>query len=147
MAYSQMDGGQNPHVNYEPSNMGGLKEAQPAGMPHMPQYTGRLTREKIDRQNNFKQAGERYRTHEDWEREDLIKNIVANLSGAVPVVQEKMIDLFTQCDADYGRRVAEGLKAHAAQAGGEAVGAPLGAAHTEEAVQQAEANSKEAKPY
>ncbi len=147
MAFSQMDGGQNPHVNYEPSNMGGLKEAKPAGLPHMPQYTGRLTREKIDRQNNFAQAGERYRTFEDWEREDLIKNIVANLSRAIPVVQEKMIDLFTQCDADYGRRVAEGLKAHASQNGNEPVGAPLGASHTEEAVQQAEANSKEAKPY
>ena len=77
----------------------------------MPQYTGRLTRRKIDRENNFKQAGERYRSFEDWEREDLIINLVNSLKSANKVVQDKMIENFTKCDPDYGRRVAEGLKA------------------------------------
>lgn len=66
-------------------------------------------RAPIDRTNNFKQAGERYRTFEDWERDDLINNLVDALSGAIPPVQQKMIELFTQCDEDYGRRVREGL--------------------------------------
>ncbi|MFD2936599.1 catalase-related domain-containing protein [Spirosoma flavum] len=39
---------------------------------------GNLVRQPIDRTNNFKQAEERYRTFEDWERSDLINA----LSGA-----------------------------------------------------------------
>ena len=66
----------NPHVNYEPSSMGGLKEATPAGKPHEPMVSGKLTRAKIERTNDFKQAGERFRAFEPWEREELIKNHV-----------------------------------------------------------------------
>jgi catalase len=145
MAYRQdLVPGLNPHVNYEPSSLGGLKEAPKAGKDHMPQYEGRLTREKIDRQNNFKQAGERYRAFEDWERNDLINNLVNTLATAHKVIQDKMIDLFTQCDADYGRRVKEGL----AKVAGQAISSgPLGTTQTHQAVQEAEAKAHEAKPY
>lgn len=102
--------GQNPHVNYEPSNLNGLQEAPRTGADHEPHYEAKLTRAPIDRQNNFKQAGERYRLHSEEYRNDLISNLVDALSGAEKVVQDKMIDLFTQCDADYGRRVQEGLR-------------------------------------
>ena len=145
MAYSvDLPKGANPHVNYEPSNLNGLKEAQPAGKPYEPQYHAKLVRAKIDRQNNFAQAGDRYRTFEDWEREDLITNLVSTLAPVEKVVQDKMIDLFTQCDADYGRRVAEGLKAAANM---KDEGSPMGAAHSNEGVKQAMTESKEAKIY
>src|SRR3712207_3530477 len=63
MAYRQdLVPGLNPHVNYEPSTLGGLKEAPKSGRDHEPEYkTTRLVRQKIDRTNDFKQAGERYR--------------------------------------------------------------------------------------
>jgi catalase len=67
-------------------------------------------RQKIERQNNFGQAGERYRMLEDWERDDLINNLVRALKPADKRIQDKMVELFTQCDPDYGRRVAKGLK-------------------------------------
>jgi catalase len=112
MAYRQDLVGQNPHVNYEPSTLNGLTEAKPAGKDHEPAYNNiRLVRQKIDRQNNFKQAGERFRAFEEWEREDLITNLVNTLAPAKKHIQEKMVELFTQCDAEYGRRVAESLKA------------------------------------
>lgn len=38
-----------------------------------------LVRETIDKQNNFKQAGERYRRMNDKEKDAVIGNIVANL--------------------------------------------------------------------
>jgi catalase len=111
MAYFQdIAPGTNPHVNYEPSSLGGLKEAPKTGKDHMPQYNAALVREKISRQNNFGQAGETYRNFEDWERDELISNLVSALSSAATHIQDKMIELFTQCDADYGRRVAEGLR-------------------------------------
>ncbi|CAM3173211.1 catalase [Deinococcus saxicola] len=103
--------GQNPHVNYEPSSMNGPAEA-PRDLPdHSPHIEGRLQRASIERTNNFKQVGEQYRAFEDRERDDLINNLVANISAATEEVQARMVELFTQCDADYGRRVDEGLKA------------------------------------
>jgi hypothetical protein len=75
----------------------------------MPFVSGHLVRQKLDRQNNYQQAGERYRKHEDWEREELISNLVGALRGCTKEIQERMVWHFSQCDKDYGRRVAEGL--------------------------------------
>jgi catalase len=111
MAY-HVDGieeGANPHVNYEPSALGGLKEAIPAGKPHSPHYDANLVRQKITRQNDFKQAGERYRIFQQWERDELIRNLVDALSVCPRDIQERMVSHFTQADAEYGRRVAEGI--------------------------------------
>ncbi len=102
--------GQNPHVNYEPSTLGGLKEARPAGQPYTPRIEGNLVRQKIERTNDFQQAGERYRMFGDLERDELISNLVAALGDCIPEIQERMVYLLSQCDADYGRRVSEGLK-------------------------------------
>jgi len=111
MAYHQdLVPGLNPHINYEPSNLGGLKEAPKTGKDHTPYYSASLVRQKIDRTNDFKQAGERYRTFEDWEREDLISNLVGALATANKIIQDKMIEMFYKCDEDYGRRVEEGIK-------------------------------------
>ncbi|MBE7173383.1 MAG: catalase [Williamsia sp.] len=143
MAY-QVDAaqGQNPHVNYEPSTLNGLKEAPKAGKDYTPRYEANLVRQKIDRQNNFKQAGERYRAFEEWERNDLITNLVNTLKPVQKHIQEKMIELFTQCDADYGRRVAEGLQGPSNGQPG-----PIGSAHADDAVKEAEEVSKEVKTY
>ncbi|MBW3544743.1 MAG: catalase [Bacteroidetes bacterium] len=101
---------QNRHVNYEPSVLGGLQEATQQGKDHMPQYNGRLIRQKIDRTNHFGQAGETYRNFEDWEREELIMNLSNNLAVCDKRIQDKMLAYFTQADEDYGRRVREGIK-------------------------------------
>ncbi|AIZ63312.1 catalase [Hymenobacter sp. DG25B] len=136
--------GQNLHINYEPSSLNGLQEAPRSAPDHMPEYKGRLIRETIDRQNNFKQAGERYRLHEDWERDDLISNMVGALAYANKKVQDKMIELCTSCDPDWGRRVAEGIrKAHSSMAGATQANESKNA----QAVKQAEATAHEAKPY
>ncbi len=137
--------GQNPHVNYEPSSMNGLKEAPRTHPDHEPQISGKLVRKPIDRTNNFQQAGERYRLFEDWERDDLINNLVDALSGAIPEVQNRMIDLFSQCDQDYGRRVREGLEQFANNNGKANGQANVQAGH--EAVEMAEEMAHEAQPY
>ena len=135
--------GQNPHVNYEPSSLDGLKEAPKAGKDHEPQYNAKLVRQKIDRQNNFKQAGERFHMLEDWEREDLITNLVNTLAPAEKHIQDKMVELFTQCDKEYGRRVREGLQ----NADKNISAGPIGNPKSDEAVDQAETVSKESKAY
>lgn len=108
--YVDIAPGQNPHVNYEPSTMGGLTEATPTGDPYEPYYSAKLVKEPIDRQNNFKQAGETYRKFEAWERDELISNLVGALSTCSTVIREQMISNLTEADSEYGKRVAEGLK-------------------------------------
>jgi len=66
-------------------------------------------RQPISRTDPYTQAGERYRTFEDWEREELIKNLVTHIEVCPSAIQERMVYHFTQADPDYGRRVAEGL--------------------------------------
>jgi catalase len=109
MAYYVDRSGGNPHVNYEPSGHDGLTEADPNGEPHEPYIEGKLTRAPIERTNDFAQAGERYRTMPDWERDDLVLNLVTLLSQAEDDVVERILPLFAQCDEDYARRVAQGL--------------------------------------
>ncbi|MES2731118.1 MAG: catalase, partial [Bacteroidota bacterium] len=145
MAYRQdIAPGTNPHVNYEPSTLSGLTEASKPGPDHTPQYNARLVREKIDRKNDFKQAGETFRKFEDWMRNDLILNLVNTLKPAQKHIQEKMVQLFYQCDADYGRRVEEGLK----QTNGQDISSgPIGSTSSQQAVEEAIDNSHPAKPY
>jgi len=145
--------GQNPHINYEPSTLGGLHEATKTGKEYTPHIEGNLVRQVIERTNDFKYAGEQYRAFEDWERDDLILNLVGTLKPAPQHIQQGMTDLFTKCDPDYGRRVAEGLGLmDGIQSGNSSgldteFGAPLGAVHTKEGFQEAESKGHSADPY
>jgi catalase len=110
MAYAVDDVGANPHVNYEPSITGGLREAQyPTHDEQGPVIEGRLTRKRIPRTNDYIQAGQRFLLMEPWEQDDLVKNLVANISEAVRPVQERMVWHFFMCEDELGRRVGEGL--------------------------------------
>jgi catalase len=74
-----------------------------------PMIQGRLTRATIERTNDYRQAGERYRTMDDWERDDLVLNLTDALKQCERHIQERMVGHFTQCDPEFGRRVAEGI--------------------------------------
>ncbi|WP_433144164.1 catalase [Actinomadura nitritigenes] len=102
--------GENPHVNYEPSITGGLREAQyPTHDEQGPEIRGRLTRMRIPRANDYEQAGQRYLLMEDWERDDLVANLVDQLSQCVRAVQERMVWHFLLVEDDLGLRVGKGL--------------------------------------
>jgi catalase len=111
MAYFQDLAGENPHVNYEPSITGGLREARYPGQDEQgPVITGRLTRKRIPRTNDYKQAGQRYLLMEQWERDDLVKNFIDLLSQCDRAVQERMVWHFLLVENELGLRVGEGLK-------------------------------------
>ncbi len=144
--------GQNPHVNYEPSSMGGLKEAEQAGKEHTPHVEGNLVRESIDRNDNTKQAGETYREFEDWEKDELINNLVNDLAICPKDIQEKMIALAEQADEEYGRRLKEGLAKKGKEKNnmGMEIGEemrPLGVKEAHKAVKKAVEEGHEADPY
>ncbi|RED56239.1 catalase [Cohnella lupini] len=136
--------GRNPHVNYEPSSLGGIEEARTAGKEHSPLIEGQLVREKIDRPNDYQQAGERYRSFEKWEQDELIANLVDALEPCPEIVRRKMLEHFTQCDEEYGRKVKAGLDARGP---GDGSGEPMGAAKAASAVREADRKGHEASPY
>ena len=70
---------------------------------------GNSLRAKIERENDYGQAGDRYRTMPDWEREDLILNLVSAFAQCERQIQERMIGHLSKCDEAFGRRVAEGI--------------------------------------
>jgi catalase len=109
MSYGVDARGSNPLVNYEPNSLGGLEEAPKAGPDYEPEISGKLTRATLAREDDYTQAGERFRTMPDWEREDLVFNMISLLGQCDRPIQERMVEHFGRCDADYGRRVAEGL--------------------------------------
>jgi catalase len=109
MSYGVDARGSNPLVNYEPNSLGGLEEAPKAGPDYEPEISGKLTRATIARENNYGQAGERFRTMPDEERDDLVLNMISLLGQCDRPIQERMVEHFARCDADYGRLVAEGL--------------------------------------
>ena len=88
--------GQNPHVNYEPSIHGGLKESSRPEPINGPTLTGRLTREDLERRNDYAQAQGRYVTMQDWERDDLVKNL-GDLLGQC----EEVLTMMDQPDPRY----------------------------------------------
>ena len=110
MAYEQnIAPGQSLHVNYEPTDLGGLKEAPRSGVEFTPHYDGRLVRQKIDRENNFKQAGDLWREMPEEYKAELVSNLAGALASCLPVTIEKRLAQCTQADAEYGRRVKEAL--------------------------------------
>ncbi|RXZ01340.1 catalase [Fictibacillus sp. S7] len=136
---------QNPHVNYEPSTTDGLKEAKQSGKEHTPFASGHVVRESIDRPNNFGQAGDTYRHFEEWEREELITNLVNTLAPCDERIKSKMIDMCHQCDEDYGKRLEEGLRM--ASDGNSSTQEPIGAEGAADAVKEAEEKGHSEDPY
>jgi catalase len=102
--------GVNPHVNYEPSILGGLREGTaPTHDEQGPEIRGRLTRKRIPLTNDYQQAGERYLLSQQWEKDDLVKNLVDALGKCDRPIVERMVWHFFMCEDELGQRVGEGL--------------------------------------
>jgi catalase len=111
MAYGvDLGEGQNPHVNYEPSILGGLREGEyPTHDEQGPVISGRLTRKRIPLTNDYQQAGERYLLSQQWEKDDLVANLVGALSQCDRPIQERMVWHFFLFEDELGQRVGDGL--------------------------------------
>ena len=101
--------GQNPHINFEPSLHNGLREAGPELPYNAPEIRGKLVRAPLERTNDYVQPRGRFVTMQDWERDDLVHNMVSLLGQCERDVQERMLWHFFMVHDQYGGRVAEGL--------------------------------------
>lgn len=88
-------------VNYQPSRLMPREETAHARYSRLP-LTGTTQQAKIQREQNFKQAGELYRSYSQKDRQDLI----ASLGGALADVDDEskhiMLSFFYKADAEYG---------------------------------------------
>jgi catalase len=96
--------------NYYPNSMGGAEPQQGLGEPPF-EVSGMAGRQEYAHPNDdFVQAGDLYRkVMTDEDRDHLIDNIVSHIKGAQKRIQLRQTALFYKADAEYGRRVAEGL--------------------------------------
>lgn len=118
MAYRVDHAGSNPHVNYEPSSTGGPAEApRTAPSEQGPTYNARLTRARLPRTDDYRQAGQRYQLVEQWESDDLVSNLVGQLSNCERHIQERMVWHFLLVDQELGTRVGQGVNISPADVG------------------------------
>ncbi|KAI8049640.1 catalase [Syncephalis plumigaleata] len=99
--------------NYEPNSFGGPHQTAVASDMHAAEklsgFTGRHVIDLVD--DDFAQAGQLYRLQTPDQKTRLIANIVNSLSGAKVFIQDRMLAHFKRADAEYGRRVEQGLLA------------------------------------
>jgi catalase len=108
MAFYVDNEGEDKHINYEPSIIGGYQEAPKPEREYHQHVEGHLGRYQTSRTaDDYQQAGHRYRTFEDWEREELIANVGGDLKNCPEPIQLRMVWHLWHCDEDYGRRVAQ----------------------------------------
>ena len=105
--------GGNHDVNFYPNNQvdhgaprPGLTTPEP---PNTVTASTAIGRHDDSDDDNFTQAGALYRLMSTEHKNQLIRNICAGLSQATPSVQQRMVEQFTQADADYGARVSDAL--------------------------------------
>lgn len=97
--------------NYWPNSMGGPGPDASAAEPPIA-LEGQAMRHVVElTDDDFVQPGVLYRrVMTETDREHLVGNIVAHLGNAQKRVQLRQAALFYKVDADYGSRVAKGLK-------------------------------------
>lgn len=75
-----------------------------------------MLQQAIQKEQPFKQAGELYRSYSTQEKNDLIRNLAADLGQVKdPETKNLMLSYFYKADADYGRRLTVATKGNLKQ--------------------------------
>jgi catalase len=93
-------------VNYEPSRL--LPRDASSSARYSPfALSGKTQQAKIQREQNFKQAGELYRSFSRKERQDLIRSFGNALASTDDVSKYHILSFLYKADAEYGTGVTE----------------------------------------
>ncbi|MFN2450890.1 MAG: catalase [Candidatus Dormibacteria bacterium] len=108
MAYHQVPADTNPHVNYEPSSLGGGLVEAPKNVPaYEPFVEGKVGRFRTTRtRSDYTQPGERYRGYDDYHREELLSNLSGALTECLPHIAQRMVWHCWLADEGYGTELA-----------------------------------------
>ena len=96
-------------VNYQPSRLMPREEPQSALYSQMP-VSGTTQQAKIQREQNFKQAGDLYRSYSKKERQDLIESFGGSLATTDDESKHIMLSFLYKADPEYGTGVTKVAK-------------------------------------
>lgn len=110
--YMNTDGNFGSASNYYPNSIDGAELSSENDVPMLALENAKIGRVKVEINDiDFFQAGELYRRVLDKDaKANLVSNIVGHLGGARQCLQYRQTSLFYKCDAEYGAKIAEGLK-------------------------------------
>lgn len=96
-------------VNYQPSRLEPREEMAGARYSSLP-LSGSTEQKKIQREQNFKQAGDLYRSYNKKEREDLIASFGGSLATTDEESKHIILSFLYKADPEYGTGVAKVAK-------------------------------------
>ena len=96
-------------VNYQPSRLIARDEVNVARYSQLP-LSGKTQQAKIQREQNFAQAGDLYRSFSRNERQDLINNFGGALASTDDVSKHAILSFLYKADAEYGTGVTKVAK-------------------------------------
>ncbi|UJF36214.1 catalase-related domain-containing protein [Paenibacillus hexagrammi] len=96
-------------VNYEPNSFVDSPKEVPSYTDTPSPIVGQGARQQIEKTDDFTQAGEKYRSYTQEEKDHLIHNLVNDLKQTPQDIQLRAICNFFRADIEYGMRVAAGL--------------------------------------
>jgi catalase len=95
-------------INYEPTETPGAPVQQTEYRFSQYPISGLTEQRRIDKEDNFRQAGEFYRGLGKVEQDHLITNLAGDLGQVRDVkIRETMVSFFYRADPDYGARLAK----------------------------------------
>lgn len=96
-------------VNYQPSRLEPREEVAAARYSSLP-LSGSTEQKKIQREQNFKQAGDLYRSYSKKEREDLIESFGGSLASTDTQSKHIILSFLYKADPEYGTGVTKVAK-------------------------------------
>ncbi|GLH41385.1 catalase [Pseudomonas atacamensis] len=96
-------------INYQPSRLL-AREESPSARYSTTTLSGTTQQTKIQREQNFKQAGDLYRSFSHRERQDLIENFGNSLISTDDVSKHHILSFLYKADREYGASVTKVAK-------------------------------------
>jgi catalase len=100
----------NPDAYYEPNSFNGPKEDKRFAEPPLPLHGDADRYNHRDGNDDFTQPGNLFRLFNAEQKQRLFANIAAAMQGVPEEIKRRQVELFAQCDSDYGAGVAKALK-------------------------------------
>ncbi|MCR2805279.1 catalase [Paenibacillus soyae] len=96
-------------INYEPNSFADTPKEDPAYQDSHVPLQGSAGRQKIEKTDDFTQAGERYRSLSEAQQANLVSNLVNDLKATNEDIQLRAICNFFRADRMLGMKLSEGL--------------------------------------
>ena len=96
-------------VNYEPNSSGNSPQEDPAYRDSQVPLHGDVVREKIEKTDDYTQAGQLFRSFTPVEQQHLLDNLTNDLRAVPTDIQMRALCHFFRADAQLGGRLAQGL--------------------------------------